>query len=1148
MQFICNYLPVRLCHTGKPKHCYRVTQMVRIMKLLAILLTVAFLQVRADGYTQATVTFSGKDVALEKVISAIKQQTGYTFFYTMDIWKDAKPVTINVRNATVVQVLNLVMEQQPFSYIIEDKTIIISKKKEQQLEVQKSNEVPPIDVRGRVVNESGEPVQAASVSVKGTNRGTTTNDNGEFFMPGLDDNSVLIISGVNINTTEIEINRKSDLGLVKVRMKVAESEEIVVAYNKISRRSNTSSISVVKGDDVSQLPNRSFERQLQGQVPGLLISSGNGEPGGGTANIIIRGIGTGGRSGTFSLARQPLIIIDGVPVSTENFQSVGLASNTTPVTNPLAQLNPSDIETYSVLKDAAAIALYGSRASNGVILITTKTGKPGRPVFNFHHQTDIAYRLKNVEVLNNDEYMELVRESYKNSNPALWTDAKIDADLRSKFPTYVSANGDSVFYADQNWNKSIYNSSPTTINNEFSASGGAENTRYYFGLGYLSQKGIIKNTGYDRASLRYNFSNNLLKWLSFGLNSTLTYNLQNYGSGGEGATDIFGVPYIASTLTPIRLIDGNYNLLSKSFNLGTFNLANSVAALDYNISRATSYRGNGLSFIEIKPVKNLTLRASVGIDFMLSETQDKIDPRLPVDISTPTGIGQIGESNYRRSRIITTNTLKYDLFIDKHLINFILGQEAQIATGHQSTVVRQGIPLALPYITNPQLATTLVTGYSAPTQKETLNSYFAQANYNYKDRYYLSASVRRDGSSKFSINNLYGNYWAIGGAYILTGEDFMKSTAQTINLLKLRGSVGTSGNAAAVNAATKYYLLTTGGVFNGTPASTLGLSPGNPNIKWEKSLSYDLGLEFSLIKERLSGTVDIYKRDISDLIYTVNLPFTSGYTSVQDNIGKMRNKGIEVLVNTKIIDLRNFKWNMSVNWSANQNRLLTANQSLFTNGNLVDSIGQNFDSYYLVRWAGVNPDDGKPQWLDIDGKVTSVYSISEKVIVGKPQPDAYGGITNTFSYKNWQLSILLYYQYGAKIYNQAYTYLLRDGATYPYLNQVKEALDRWQKPGDIAKNPRRLLNNTDGGNNASTRYLFDGDFIRLKNIFIAYNLDNKLIRKLKLKALQIYLQGYNLALWTKYPGFDPENTSETGINYFAYPQSATISLGLDVKF
>jgi TonB-linked SusC/RagA family outer membrane protein len=1123
---------------------------VKIMKLTSIIILAGCLQLSARGLTQ-TITLSVKDASLQQVFTAIEKQTDYKFFYILDVLQNTSKVTINAQSLPLKSVLEMIFKNQPVTYTIHGNVISINTKKNESIEINTTAKGQLIDIGGRIVNENDEPVAAASVIIVGTNRGTITNEKGEFELKDVLGDAILFITGINIEPFEIKVNGRTNLGIVHARIKVSKEEEmLVVAYNKISRRSNTAAISVVNGNEVKNQPVRSFDRLLQGQVPGLLITGGNGTPGGGTANVIIRGISTGGRSGTGTTVRQALIVIDGLPVNTDNFQVAGLASNTTPVTNPLSQLNPSDIESYSVLKDAAATALYGSKASNGVILITTKQGKAGKPEIQFHHQTDIAFLLNNkVKVLNQDDYLELIRQSYKNTNASQWTDAAIDADLKARFPTYMNSSGSTTFYKEQNWTNAVNNRTATTINNEISISGGTpDRTRYYFGMSYLTQNGIIRNTGYDRTALRFNFSNNAKSWLTFGLNSTVTYNVQNYGTTGYNPTDPFGVPYIASPLNPIRLINGDYNLTASSLNFSTVLWTNPVAALDYNLSRAISYRGLANLFSEIKLTGNLSFRTNLGTDFMLAETKDKIDPRLPLDITTPAGIGQIIAGNIRRTGLITTNTLRFDrTFHTKHFLHFIAGQEAQIATGNSSIITRRGIPLALPYLSQPSNATSLVSAVGSEDQKVTLLSYLAQLNYNFSNKYYLMSSVRRDGSSKFGERNRYGNYWSVGGAWVFSEEEMFKGGHYFLDFGKLRGSIGTSGNSAALSGSTRFALLTTGGLYAGSQASTLGISPGNADIQWESNVSYDLGLEYAFFQHRLSGSVDLYLRKISDLLYTVNLPLMSGFTSVSDNIGKMENRGIEIAITGDIVKRKTFTWNMNINWSANRNKLRKANQDLFTNGNLIDSVNLNFDSYYMVRWAGVNPTDGKPQWLDRDGKITSVYSAANKVVVGKPQPDAYGSVINTFQYKRWALSIFLYYQYGFKIYDQTRAVLLNDGS-FPFINQLREARNYWQKPGDDAPNPRRLLNNTDGGTNPSTRYLFDGDFIRLKNLTLSYRLPESLTSRLRLHSVRFYVQGNNLALWTKYPGFDPENTSETGINYFAYPQSTSVSIGLDINF
>lgn len=1092
-----------------------------------------------QGDGNSKINIKGHDIPVQKVFDAIRKQSGLYVMYNVGVVGVRKEdkVTVNFKDTRLDDVLSFIFNVSKYEWVYNDNAVVVRAK-----EVKKNDgdsSITKTSITGKVTDAEGKPLPGATVIVKGTKHGASTDAEGNFSLGDVRVNSVLVISSIGFEPREVAVKGKTILAQLNVDVNDLD-EAVVIAYNTTTQRTNTGAVTVVKGKDIETLPNRSFDRSLQGQVPGLLVTSGNGQPGGGMSNFVLRGIGTGTQATFGSSIRHPLVVVDGMPISTDIFVRTGDLEATS-VTNPLAQLNTNDIETISVLKDAAAIALYGSRAANGVILITTKKGRPGKTTVSFRHQTDIASKINGkVGVLSQNEYLELLYEGYRNQYPGM-TDAAIRSDLITKFPTIVRTPGDTAFYPAPNWFDELFTSSATTISNEVSLSGGNEKNLYYFNLGYLTQNGVVKNTGYDRGSLRYNFESRINDWLKLGINSAVSFNKQRFASTGEGY-DLIGFPYAISPLNPINLSDGTYE-----YNYGygitgysEYPLPNPAAALKYNINRVTSYRGIGNLFAEINFLKHFKVSTSIGGEFMLSQLKQKIDPRLSIDFSPP-GIGRISDEDRTRTGYNLTNTLRYtNTFADKHNVSALLAQEAREYS--ERLLQASGTELDLPYYE--ELFNSSNRGGNGNTFKETMLSYFAQANYAYDSRYLVSLSGRKDGASKFGSKEPYRTYWSIGAGWVISEEDFLKS--QWLNYLKIRGSIGTSGNSTVINANTRYNTLGLSS-YNGSPAAFVN-SLGNVEVEPERPFNSDLGLEARLINERVSITMDLYERKISKLLYYTAYPNTYGVEgSLLRNIGNIKNKGIEILISANVIDKPTFKWFISINWSTNSNKLTKANPSLTASGNLVNKENENFNSFYLVRWAGVDPVDGTPQWLDSTGKLTKNYSRSDRVIVGKPQPDGFGGITNTFSYRNFEASFFLYYQYGYQIYDYVSRMLNSDGNSSPYINQSREALNRWRKPGDHAANPRKVLNNTDGGANPSTRYLFNGDFIRLKNVSVSYIFSPRILKSLRLTSLKVFVQGNNLAIWSKFPGIDPENAGVTGSSSFAYPQQRTFSFGFNVS-
>lgn len=1115
------------------------------MRLLTILLTFTSLQAAAHSYGQ--VSLSVKDEPLEKVLQALKKQSGYEFFYNENMMRNAQPVTLNVKGLPLEQVLEICFKDQPrLGYVIISRTVVIKDKPLAiPLPTEEALPPPPIEVKGRVVDENGQPVAGASVQVKGTTNGTSTDTDGNFTLTNVDDKATLVITSVNIEPMEVKVNGRTSI-TISAKTAVKE-EEIVVAYGTRTKTNNVAAVTVVKGEQIQNLPNRSFDKSLQGLVPGLLVTPGSGLPGGGTSNFVLRGIATNAAPGNFSTVRNPLIIIDGVPVTQESSQ---IAPRTftiydNAINNPLAQLNPSDIESITVLKDAAAIALYGAKSSNGVILVTTKRGKAGKTRFDFRHQTDIAMAPKYPEILNQEEYLELLIEAYKNTDPSTYPDnASVIADLKTKFPT----RADGSFYPATNWFNEIFKKNAVTISNELSMSGGNERSNFYLGVEHTKQDGIRRKTAFDRKSLRFNFENRPTNWLKLGLNSTATYSVQDYGGSGYGGDfSSAGLSILElSPLNPVRLESGEYylNFAEGGPGFGT-NSPNPVAQLAYNINKNTAFRSLARLYAEAEFLKYFKISSSVGVDFMLSESKEKNDLRIS-DPLLGSG-GRIEEQDNRVANFINTNIIRFDKKLSQHhSINLNIGQEAQILNRKFLGIVVTG--LRSPYydqINSPGATVYDKNGY---TLKETLLSYFGQINYDFRSKYFFTSSIRRDGSSRFGEDKRFGTYWSTGAGWIISSEPFMKATDTWLNYLKIRGSIGAAGNAGAIDRFTPFDRLSAGTYLGNATVFAVGSMPGNHDVKWEHTFTWDVGVEFKILKERIAITADIYRRNTADLIYNLPIPYNTGYFEILGNLGNLRNWGTELSLNSHIIKNPKFSWSVNANFASNKSKLLKTGTS--PSGDYVTSNrqGESFNSFYLLKWAGVNPADGSPQWIDSTGKPNSDPYAAKPERVGKSQPDAFGALTNTFKYNNFELSIMLYYQFGYQIYNTGR--LVNDGL-YPYGNQSKEALNRWQKTGDNSSNPKRIL--YDPNQNlyiGSTRYLFDGDHIRLQNVVLSYSLTNKVTERLRMQGLKIYVQGNNLALWTtKKSSYDPAGSTTSGsLEPFNYPIQKSFSVGIRASF
>ncbi|WP_205509663.1 TonB-dependent receptor [Longitalea arenae] len=1095
------------------------------------------------------ITIRQQNVPIQKVFHTIEKQSGYRFFYNETLLQGAVNVTLNLQHVSLQVALEACFRNQPLSYAIVDKTIIVKRRPGQPsaapvtAAVSTSRPRKIIAVRGKVTSNN-LPVAGASIVIKGTDNGASTDKDGIFTLPEVEEDATLVVSSVSHSAREVRLNGQSFISIDLSQRTDDLDEAVVVAYNTTTQRRNVGAVTVVKGEQITNLPHLSFDKSLQGLVPGLLVTSGTGQPGGGVSNFVLRGVATSANPENGSVVRNPLIVIDGVPVSQETSQMY-ISNATTAINNPLAQLNPTDIESITVLKDAAAIALYGANSSNGVIMVTTKKGKPGKTRFNIRHQTDIAAPTQLQDMLNQDEYLELVHETLANTNSYYQNPQKVIDTLKKLFPTMA----DGSFYAQPDWYDALYKNNATTISNDLSISGGNEKTTFYLNFEYTKQDGVVKNTGFDRKSIRLNLEHRPQHWLKFGLNTTVSHTKQDYGASTAGGNDGKMENMFISSLSPlipIYLENGDYNF---NFQQGVLaeNTVNPVAAAKYNTNQNTAFRGLTNVFGEINLLKYLSFRTNVGFDFALTEAKEKADPRLRDPAIRNTG-GRVEERDTRRANIISTNILQFNKqFGSKHRLGLLAGQEARILNQKILGVAVTG--LSSPYydqITSPGATVFSQAGY---TLKETLLSYFGQLNYDYENKYLLTSTVRRDGSSRFGEDKRFGTYWSTGVGWVISAEPFMNAASRWMNYLKVRGSIGAAGNAGAIDRFTPYDPITPGTYSGNISVRPAGSVAGNADVKWENTFSWDAGLELRILNERLSFTADIYQRTTDNLIYSLPLSRNTGYQSILGNVGAMRNRGVELSFSANIIRKKSFFWRLDGNWSTNQNKLIKANNSTVQSQLSVayNQEGKSFNSFYLRRWAGVDPLTGAALYMDSLGNASPDYNAAKPEFVGKAQPDGFGAITNTFNYMGLELSAILYYQYGYNILNNNSIRTVNDGYL-PLVNETKDALNRWQKPGDESPNPKRTVNNI-SGSNRSTRTLYKGDHIRLQNIILSYQVPAKLIQLLHLSNAKVYLQGNNLALWTTANTYgDPSSANVYGVISYSYPIARTWSIGINAGF
>jgi len=1036
---------------------------------------------------------------------------------------------------------------------------------------------PPIDIRGRVLDESGNPLPGASVRVKNAQQGTMTDNNGNFALKGVSSDAVLVISFVGYDSREVKAAATVNVSLQPNKSDLAEVT--VIGYGTQRKSEVTGSIASVKGSALAEQPVTSFEGALGGRASGVnvTVNSGNlNEP----PVFRIRG------TNSLSLSSYPLIVIDGVPSFTgEEDSGIGNASN-----NPLSSINPADIESIDIAKDAAATSIYGSRAANGVVFVTTKKGRLGKAKVNFSSTLNFNTAANLPELLNADQYIELKNEGLRNEGTYNQTTNYYDYSL--------DADGNRI---DTRWYDHIYRTGISTFNN-VNISGATESTKYYGSVGYTDQEGIFRKTDFNRKSVLFNIDNQTTSWLSIGAkinyNNELNASAMSNGSrGGQSASG--GMARLALINSPIVgpfNADGTYNTttagflglqdnashLSSQSRLGFYNPVLSMAN-NYSNNRVNSIQSN--AYVDIKPLPWLSFRSIYGIDYRYVTFENYFSPLTGEAISTN---GASASVQSRRERWVWTNTLSADKRFGDHSFNFLLGEEEQKTNGNQFGVRVTGQ-------TDP-LYTNIQGGWQNVFLNNTANnvndnylfSLFTRLQYNYQQKYFLTGNYRVDEYSALGANNKKGTFWGFSAGWDVAKESFWSKAGLdgVVNSLKFRASYGKVGNVGGLSdfgAINTYSAALYGGQSGLVYSAT-----GNSDLQWETSKKTDVGVNFGLFGNKVTGELAYYRNNIDGLIFGVPLPPSVGIpngnnNSIMQNVGKMYNQGFEFSIGGSPIRKDNFSWNTNFNLTTNRNEVLELAEgvpSIITGTNDALTItlpGYSAGMLYAVRTGGVDAATGRRIFLDQSGRkvyyqhvaaagspstfqwsyedntqAPAITPSSDAVIYKQSAPKIFGGLSNVFSYKGFELNVLLTYQLGGHMINGTQA-SLRDNR---FWNNEIGMLRRWQQPGQQTDIPKVI--NGDNVSNGNTMPLdinvSSTDFLRLKSAQLSYNLPSSFISKFKLTNTRVFVSGQNLAILTNYSGVDPEVTTNAnsaiaqGIDKNQSPNARTIVVGLNFGF
>jgi len=954
------------------------------------------------------------------------------------------------------------------------------------------------DVTGRVIDaRDNSPLSGVSVFVKGTRTGTTTNQDGRFRISA-PANAILIFSFTGFADKEVASSDQPLNVTLDVTQKSLQ-EVIVTGYSLQNKRQSPGSVSKVNGDEIKMQPIGSFDKALQGKVPGLLSQSSTGQPGA-AAEVTIRG------KGSINGTNTPLYIIDGVQVNAADF----------------ATINPGDIESYTVLKDASSTSIYGSRGANGVIVITTKKGRPGQTQINYDFQYGWSALPENrLELMTSKEKLQY--EFYDRpdfgSNYFGWTDAEVDS--LSKIPATIQ---------DVLFRKGI------TQQHQLSASGGNEKTRFYVSGSIFDQQGIVITTGLKRYTGRVNIENTF-SYFKVGLNATMGYS--RVTTTNENDT------YVGSPLNAIRWFNPYLSLYDANGNYQDDylqNQPNPLREILENNGHSDQLKGVGNVYIEFNMpwVKGLKLKTLWGSDYTSDEGFLYLDRTTDQGSQSTGGNGQVSRSYTKTFRYTGTTSLSYQKTIGVHEINASLFNE--IIQSKSSGFNFNGFGLVGPFKNEAGITPGTPDNGYIPTvggdgTESGLVSYFADATYGYNRKYYLSFGARRDGSSRLTKEKRWANFGQVGASWIISDESFMDRTKGWLSSLKLKVSYGSVGSQGIGNFTSRELLSST--VYNGVGG--LLLTNLERSLTWERKLMFNTGIEFSLWKGRVSGTAEYYNNKTHDLFLDRQLSRTSGFTSITNNLGKLQNQGIELSLSANIIRTQEFSWDIDGNFTYNKNKLLDQNgMDENINGYFINKVGQPINSIYLVKYAGVDPATGDALYFKKDGKTTTnVYDPADRVLLGVSDPPYYGGFSTTLNFMGVELTTLFTYAYGHKLYNNDRVQV--ENPIYWYSNLSKAMLREWQHPGDITDIPSAF----NDFRQETSRFVEKGDFLRFRNLMLSYNFQRKLLDKWKIRSLRIFGQAQNMVVWHTFQSYDPEATGG-GLGGAQYPQLKTFTFGLNL--
>ncbi len=1101
-------------------------------KFFILFMFVTSVQGMAKGFGQNTVTLKLHDVKVARVIEAIQDQGVYRFVYKDQILPRDSRVSVNVADASIKEVLDELFRNTALSFkFLSEHLIVITN--DTPVENKKVTEAPvALTVHGKITNDKGEPLEGATVLLKNTNKQVLTKRDGTFSLDVDDLNGTLIVTFVGMQTQEVMLSGRKEVNITLNPMTSEMSDVVVVGYGTQKKADVTGAISSVGEAQLKEQPVTNLQGALEGKTAGVQIIQNSGAPGA-SAQVRIRGLTSINNS-------DPLYVIDGIPLAS----------------NDINIIDPENIASIDILKDASAQAIYGSRGANGVVLIKTKKGSKDNSVITFSSFQGMSKVRKTLDMLSASDYVALNSEAYKNAGQSI-----------------PFANPPSSYTQTTDWQKEMFRTA-YMHNYNMAISGGSQNVSYRVSGGYLDQDGIIIGSNYNRVNLSnnlvFNVKPNVELGESMAFNKSKSLNVQTQ-YGGNVVNDAFA----EDPTIPVKDANGNYTATRYS------DIVNPLAKIHYLYDNQP-YNQWGLLgnvYLQYKPVKGLTLKTSYSLDLKFTDNK-QFTPVYNVAPNFNNPVPHVYQQKDQTTNWTWDNTATYDLTIhNDHHFTLLAGISAERFTYNNVWGQNQGQPGDDPYlqyldagISNLQLG--------GSQQQWDLLSYIGRLNYNYRGTYLLTATLRRDGSSKFGVNDRYGNFPSASLGWNVTNERWFPKIA-SLTFLKVRGSWGIVGNQApvgyydyAANINTNYYPI-------GSPATAQPTSEpaglANPNLKWEQVRQWNAGFDYHLFNDHLTGSVDYYSKTTKDMLLSLNILSLSGFTqSPRENAGSMRNEGFEFTADYKHDIGRDFNLNAGVHFATIKNKvldLLQTGEQIYSGGikpgnSELTQVGRSVASFYgyvadglfqtqqditahATQQPGTAPGDIRFKDLNGDGVVDQ----KDQTFLGTPIPKLTYGFNIGGSYKDFDFNLYFSGVYGNKLL-AGYKYYT-DGFFISNYNMEKEVLGRWTGPGTSNSIPRLIASDPNNNSRVSSYYLESGSYLRLQNINIGYTMPRDLLKRAGIKAVRIYVSAQNLLTFTKYKGYDPEigqeysgtgGTLDMGVDVGNYPQSRTLSVGANLSF